>query len=618
MHFGRSPDARPAGPQPSGGARGRGARSITARGLACARILRTVIPPLVVALPPLFWVADATRRASLTTLGRDQGIFQYVAWALRHGAIDYRDVRDVNGPLVHLVHLALLALGGTDEHRFHVLDLVITGATFAFVGACLPGLRSGSRPRWLERASWALAGWVVLSGQYLLYGYWDIAQRESFFDWFMLPSVALQLAVQARWRGAERPRQQARGLAVVGALSVIPWFGKPTYALFTFAQLVVLGIDGGLVIPRGKALLAFAVGAAFAGALPLVFLFAFGDARAFVHIQLVDVPNMYRFIWPRSAADIFSEPWRASQAVFALLGAVVLLALVGLREMPVRVTLMALAPLCALASVVAQGKAFPYHFHPVTATVHLQWLVLAAWIAERSRVAMRRWAIVRLAPVGFGAVLALRVATSMEDSPYVRAVWLLWGASTPQERATGEYFSHFPEPDFFPFELRQTADYIRAHTESIERVQMYGMDPYLLFLSERQSATPYIYSYDLNADAALAGGTGGRPDAAQADRIRAIRDANEMDMLARLEARPPAAFVFIDGSPLMSEASAWDDFAEHCPRSGAWVHTRYREAARFGHDHVWLDRQGAPPELRKDGAKKEDYKKEDVPTPSTP
>src|ERR1700722_1765378 len=176
---------------------------------AFARLLRSLTAPLALALPPLLWVADATRRASLTPLGRDQGIFQYIAWALASGERDYHDIRDVNGPLTHAIHRLLLALGGADEHRFSVLDLVITGATFAVVGACLPVLLSRRAPELLERVPWAIAAWVVLSGQYLLYGYWDIAQRESFFDWFMLPSVALQLV-------AQRALLRGKGMRLLG------------------------------------------------------------------------------------------------------------------------------------------------------------------------------------------------------------------------------------------------------------------------------------------------------------------------------------------------------------------------------------------------------------------
>src|SRR5580658_6196644 len=208
-----------------------------------ARFVRATLIPLVLTVPPFFWVALASVRASQAALGRDQGIFQYVAWALGKGAIDYRDVRDVNGPLAHWVHLGFLALGGADEHRFRILDLAVTGATFAFVGACLPGLRSRSAPPPLERAAWALATCVVLSGQYLLYGFWDLAQRESFFDWFMLPSVALQLVAQRPRKGAPARRLEALLLVAVGALSVTPWFGKPTYALFTVGQVVTLVVD---------------------------------------------------------------------------------------------------------------------------------------------------------------------------------------------------------------------------------------------------------------------------------------------------------------------------------------------------------------------------------------
>lgn len=563
--------------------------------------------PVTLALPPLFLVTEATRRASLTPLGRDQGIFQYVAWAIAQGERDYRDIRDVNGPLTHIVHSVMLALGGADEHRFRVIDLLVTGATFAFVGGCLPGLRAKRAPDWVERLAWAMAGWVVLSGQYLLYLYWDLAQRESFFDWFLLPSVGLQLVVQVPGKTPEATRRRVRWFALVGALSVVPWFGKPTNVLLTAVQVLALVADPGLggaggsagprawawarrvwARPRNVALAAFGVGGVVGALGPLGWLSRHGDVGAYLHVTLADVPAMYRFIWPRSAADVLSTPWDASQFIFAVVGALVLLALVFVGEMPVRVVAPALFPVAAFVGVLAQGKAFPYHFHPVTAGVHLQWLTFAAWLSERARVARRDLALVRLLPLAAAGVFAVRVATSMEDSPHMRATWMLWGLDTAAERSTREYFARFPEADFFPYEMRQTAEYLREHTDPGDRVQTYGMDPYVLFLAGRLSATPYIYAYDLDVDAALAGGTGAVPDEAQRARIRAIRDAHERDFLARLDAHPPAAFVFFDTAPLMANADAWDDFAAHCPTSAAWVASRYGEAERFGHDHVWL------------------------------
>jgi hypothetical protein len=557
--------------------------------LRLARFVRATLAPLVLGLPPLFWVALAYARASRTALGRDQGIFQYIAWAIEKGAVDYRDVRDVNGPLVHWIHVAFLALGGADDHRLRVVDLAVTGATFAFVGACLPGLWSRGSPSLLERAAWAVAGCVVLSGQYLLYGFWDLAQRESFFDWFMLPSVALQLVAQAPRKGANAPRREAQLLVVVGALSVAPWFGKPTYALFTIGQLGALIADREQPLSRWRSVLAVGLGGLLAAVVELCILARHGDLIAYLRIQIADVPAMYRFIWPRSAADLMSLPRIATPATLGLVGAATFSALALMREMPARILAIAIVPVCALGSIVVQAKGFPYHLHPLTAGVHLQGLAFAAWITERSRVASRKRAFLRLVPIVVSASFAFSVAMAMQQSPHLHADFLLWRWSEEQ-RQSRAYLEHFTEPDFFPYEMRETAQYLREHTGADDRVQTYGMDPYLLFLAERLSATPYIYAYDLNVDAALAGGSGGRPSATQAAAIAAIQAAHEADLRARLEARPPAAFVFFDEAPTLSQTDAWDDFDRHCAKAAAWVRSRYRETARFGHDHVWLRR----------------------------
>jgi hypothetical protein len=556
---------------------------------------RVAAVPLALALPPLLWVADATRRASFTTLGRDQGIFQFIAGALSRGAIDYRDVRDVNGPLIHLVHLVFLGLGGADEHRFHVLDLAVTGVSFAAAGACVPSIGSSQGPGLLERVLWALAAWVTLSGQYLLYGFWDIAQRESFLDWFMLPAVALPLVAQRPYSIAEasraRPARRIGLFVLMGALSVIPWFGKPTFALFTVAQLVALLVDRGSPVPRARAFSAFAIGGAAGAATQVAFLVRYGDPLAFLRIQLVDVPAMYRFIWPRSPFDVLSTPFFGGQALAGIAGSVLLLVLIASGDMAVRALGVALAPVCGIASVLVQAKGFPYHFHPVTAGLALQAVVLAAWFADRLRVAGRRGAFLRFAPIALAIGIALHVGSSLFESPYLRDPWLLVAAA---EKWTGssEYFAHFVRVDFFPGEMRQAAAFVRARTRPEDSVQTYGMDPYVLFLADRRTATPYIYAYDLNADVALAGGTGARPDREQTDRIRRIRDAHEADLLARMSVAPPAALIFTDGSPLLSQPDAWEDFAAHCAKAALWVETHYREAAQFGHQHVWLPPDG--------------------------
>lgn len=565
--------------------------------LHARRALQAIVPSLIVALPPLYWVYEGTKRASLTTLGRDQGIFQYVAWAMSQGQRAYGDIRDVNGPLTPFIHFVFQKLGGTDEHRFRELDLVTTGFVYALVGFCLPGLvgevRAGTRGV-ARRLGWALASWVVLSGQYLLYIYWDIAQRESFFNWFLLSSVALQLAGQGAFRrvGAS-PRRWRVLVGAAGALSLVTWFGKPTYAIFTLVQVVSLLFDDVRALPRRARLAPFVVGGALGAASQLLFLLVYGDLGAFVRISLAEVPTVYRFIWPRTLSEIFSVEAFATVSAHALVTSVLMLALLTYRELPRRLLPIVLMPIGGLVSVVAQAKGFPYHFHPVSAGLTVQWLVLVVWLFERVRKGTARGSLVRLIPAVAAAALAAKVAFAMPQSHYVQSVWLYTKARDVEERSSHDYLVYFQTSDFFPWELRQAARYLERNTKPTDRVQSYGMDPYLLFLARRLSATPYIYAYDLNADTALTGGAlppplGRHPNPAQVARIRALRDAHERDLLARLEAARPAAFVFHDKSPLITWPDAVKDFDEHNALAGPWVHANYRPVAEFGGIQIWM------------------------------
>ncbi len=550
------------------------------------RVVRATLAPLLIVLVPLWWVLDTTYRASITTLGRDQGIFQYIAWAVQQGDVDYRDIRDVNGPLTHLIHLVMLALGGADEHRFHMLDLASNAIAFAFVGACLPGLgvvarRAGPTP--LERGAWAAAACVVLSGQYALYFYWNQAQRESFCDWFLLPSVALQLATPA-----SSSRSATRRIVWIGALSVIAWFGKPSFAAFSLVQVAVLLFDDEILASRPRRLAAFALGGALGAIPPIAYTLRYGDLVAYLRIAFRDVPRIYRFIWAKSAPEIFGEDGPLTTSTTAIACGLFVLALVVVRVLPRRALVIALLPGAALANVVAQHKGFGYHFHPLTAATWIGALVVVVALWERHRGAPRTRPAGRLLALGTACAVAWQAANGLRLSPHLQNVWILAGGETPERRQMQEYYDRFKTYDFFPWEMRQAAWYLRANTPQDARVQMYGMDPYMLFLAGRRSATPYIYAYDLNADAALDGGWSNHPTDGEAFQIRLARDAHERDMLARLHAAPPAAFVFVDHSPLVSYAAAHEDFEHCCADTARWLASRYHERATFGPYHVWM------------------------------
>jgi hypothetical protein len=303
---------------------------------------------------------------------------------------------------------------------------------------------------------------------------------------------------------------------------------------------------------------------------------------------------MYRFIWPQPLDWFLGKNPRAVELWMAILGSAALPLAVIVGRLPRRALAVALLPAACLVAVVAQRKGFSYHHHPLTAAVRLQLLVVAVWAAEAAGRASARWTDRALAVVATVAVVAVGLRDA-EASPHRLHRAVLDGPRGP-ERETPTYFAGFREHDFHPWDMRSAAAWLRANTPETARVQVYGMDPYLLYLARRRSATPYIYSYDLSAGSALVGGPDLKPTAAQADTILAMRQSHEDDLLRRVEAHPPAAFVLVDGSPTMSVFDALEDLRGWCPRTSTLLEERFELRARFGAFRSYLPRDAVADE----------------------
>ncbi len=249
-----------------------------------------------------------------------------------------------------------------------------------------------------------------------------------------------------------------------------------------------------------------------------------------------------------------------------------------------------------LVNFFVQGKGFPYHLHPITAGTHYVWLAVLAYASERTQPGGEGLParLPAAAVLAASLLLGYQAATEASLSEYVEKRWWRDGA-TAADRASEAYFRQFPWGDYFPWELRQAAAYLRTATRPDDRVQTYGMDPYLLFLAKRLSATPYMYSFELNVDAALQGGSGGAPGDDEKAWLVATAHRHETEMLEDLEREPPAAFAFVDHAPFTYPDDAATDLEQHCPRTSAWLRGHYRETARFGHVHVWLRQDLAAP-----------------------
>jgi hypothetical protein len=552
-----------------------------------------LLPALVVTVGIVPTVL-ALHAQTFAIFGRDQGIFQYVAWALRNGERAYRDIHEINGPLPHAWYVVMQRLGGEDEHVFRTLDTVLLVLTYLLASATVPrwvGLSLGGRGA--LGAVWALAGLTIFGAQYVRYDWWHTSQREGLYSVLLLAS----LAMQAIGHTSRIPRRALLAFLGCGVTTSLPWFGKPPCVVFSVLQLVVLGVDRkSLSVSIRGAVGAALIGALAVGASMGAFVVAYGDVASGIEL-LSKVPRLHHTIWNETLFGAYRAFNNAPRLDWACATFFAFLAAFHVLRLPRRALLATVLPIGGFVVFAGQGKAFPYHLHMLTLGTGVAQLVLVAAVAKHMIAAdisdrpkasrLRAWFAVAgaIAAVGLGA-------KSAEDawlSPGVRGDWRRAGA-TAEQRANHAYVEHFPWGDFFANDLRTAAAYLSFHTRAEERVQTYGFDPYLLFLARRKSASPVIYGFELNVDAALKGGPGAHASPELQEWLRAYRAAAESLVLRSVMASPPAAFALFDRAPFTFPENADRDFEEHCPALYHWMSTYYEEAATFGTIRIWLRR----------------------------
>ncbi len=541
------------------------------------------LAPVIVALSALaLLVVSLSELGShflRSPLARDPAQFQFIAWAISRGSVDYRDLRDMNAPLSHAIHWLFMHLGGLDEGRFRRLELGTLAVTMGLAGWWLP-----RRARSVALRLVASLGVVaVVIAEYLRTFPWHLSQRDGMALWFVLPATALGASALDDDAPVARRR---RALLAAGALIGLATTLKPFFGLMG----VPLMVGALAVLPRGQRLrgaLALLLGG-LAGTLPaLLFTLLLGSLPDYLREAFVSGPLFYQGIYDRPLRDIFQDPmepfhWLRAGAVSTALG----LGLLGLGALPRRDLPLLLAPSVAVAVVLIQHKGFAYHVHLVTGATLLLWVHLLLTALERTPPRVLPSLAVGLA----GASLALWSASLLRSSA------LLLPECLEYERiADGDLASLPPGPglripDYFPRELRLGASWLRAHTPPDARVYVYGHDVAVLLYARRRPAAATLGSAGIDLAGLLIPPQRERLPGRRVRGLEAMQRHNIDDDLQRLRRDGAAACVLIDRSPWMTEPTALADLQRHAPALAEWVLTRYAEAASFGPVHVWLPR----------------------------
>jgi hypothetical protein len=291
-----------------------------------------------------------------------------------------------------------------------------------------------------------------------------------------------------------------------------------------------------------------------------------------------DVLTVYRHMAAVDAATQWRS-WRGGIAVAGIAGAALHAWLVHKRRLPASALIFGWLPLAAIVHIAIQSKGYFYHHEPLWISVAVQWLVLLAqlWsppssapLDPRSRL---RVILAHATRIGAALTLSTLVAICVRSSMYFPLEMLL-DPRHPAVRDPQLLLRFFSQSDSRMGDERLAAEHIATSTLPTDRVQVFGMDPSILYLARRRSATPYIYAFDLVLDHTL---SGARSNGATNEQLRAIEQVGEerrADFLARLRARPPAKLVF-PASAVFLPAAPESIFRERLPEAAAWLDANY-------------------------------------------
>jgi hypothetical protein len=174
--------------------------------LSTARLATLFNLPLAIAAGWLLW------RSLDWPLVGDATIFHFIAGQFQMGAVPYRDIFDINMPLIYYIHAAVVAIGGMSDVAWRVFDL---SAALLMSGLILMLVWPAGR------AVAMLAVLMVLVTHFLL-GPYSAGQRDFLMS---IPALAAALASA---KAAEDKGHGRFYLMLVGVLAMTAASIKPS------------------------------------------------------------------------------------------------------------------------------------------------------------------------------------------------------------------------------------------------------------------------------------------------------------------------------------------------------------------------------------------------------
>jgi hypothetical protein len=457
-----------------------GARTRTRR-LACYLPLAPVLLGVaLLALPSLAY-----------PLGPDQAIFATIGRAINNGGFPYIDAWDQKPPGIYLLYALALRLPGPMMMRIRLFDLLWTLATIAV-------LYEVGRVLWNTRAA-TFAALLYGAVYYTTQGWWYLAQPDGLMGLPLLLALLLCLHAQG---GRAWAAWLVAGV-LIGLAFQLRFIAAPIVPIYVAWEVwrrrlgwgrllrAALWIGGGFVAFQAALVVYLAAGHA---------VHAFLDATAFAS-------GYTKLGWPfapehPTVTEFFAHV-RGALLFYALahiglmlpaLGAIYAAFVIRPDDRTRGVALMAVA---GYLGILAQQKFFWYHWQLLLPLLAL----LAGWAWDGMFGAIeRRWPSPKRQWGAKAALVAGIALATPNVTDYGYAQWDDFLHRDDSVMARVRYdnqFGGYSEGTFSYLADVQVADYLRERTSAGDTIYVFGYDPLIYLLSERESASRFIYSLPL-------------------------------------------------------------------------------------------------------------------------
>ena len=424
--------------------------------------------------------------------GRDQGIFETAARAIREGGVPYRDAWDFKPPGIYFVYALAGTLFGTHIQAIRWLEAASLLSLVPAFALLSRRFLSDSRPGLLG-AAFAVVTCAQME-------FWHTGQPESFGA--VLMAWAIVCASAAMDVEAASARRAQVLWAACGLCSGLATLLKPTIGIGGAALVAVALLTRpapGARTGMGRAL-AVVVGPVLAGTLAPIaacvwFFASRGALRELADAVLVFAPRYTALAWQHRSlwglTYLVLRNWLFNYSAINAAGLLLLIVPLPVGRARQGVVLIGAALVAMVAGVFVQARVFLYHFGsvlPLTALL-AGWGFWRLWVKTRER-----WSGVVVFVALLVTLAVWRSATSgLPNGFLMRSLLRARAWTAPSDRQTLRDYLYSIE-EYQAADNRRAAEWIRGATASDSSILVYGFTPELYVTAERRAASRYIYN----------------------------------------------------------------------------------------------------------------------------